>query len=145
MRKYTLVTGCTEETRELCATAGCGIKECAEVCQEKTQTMDQDSPKEECTLEPQRNCAYVTKLVSRSTEECVDVSKEVCTRSRTNHRKVKKPVVKEWCYAPSEESGLVWAAATTTATPAATTTTATTARTTTPARAADCSPQLQFI
>ena len=40
------------------------------------------------------------------TEECVDVPKEVCTRSRTNPRKVKKPVVKKWCYVPSEESGL---------------------------------------
>merc|ERR1712032_390864 len=39
-------------------------------------------------------------------EECVDVPKEVCTRSRTNPRPVKKPVVKKWCYVPSEESGL---------------------------------------
>jgi len=36
----------------------------------------------------------------------VDVPKEVCTRSRTNPRKVKKPVVKKWWYVPSEESCL---------------------------------------
>ena len=50
----------------------------------------------------------MTKLVPKLSpkEECVDVPKEVCTRSRTNPRKVKKPVVKKWCYVPSEESGL---------------------------------------
>merc|ERR1712116_106870 len=79
-----------------------------ETSQEKTQTIVQDAPKEECNLEPQRTCAHVTKLVPKlePTEECVDVPKEVCTRSRTNPRKVKKPVVKKWCYVPTEESGL---------------------------------------
>jgi len=106
--KYTPITGCTKEPRELCAPAGCGFKEGAEVCYDKTQTVVQDAPKEECSLEPQRTCAHVTKLVPKlePTEECVDVPKEVCTRSRTNPRKVKKPVVKKWCYVPTEESGL---------------------------------------
>merc|ERR1712123_498257 len=90
------------------APAGCGFKEGAEECFDKTQTVVQDAPKERCTLEPQRTCKHVTKLVPKlsPTEACVDVPKEVCTRSRTNPRKVKKPVVKKWCYVPSEESGL---------------------------------------
>ena len=80
----------------------------AEECYDKTQTIVQDAPKEQCSLEPQRVCRHVTKLVPKlsPTEECVDVPKEVCTRSRTNPRKVKKPVVKKWCYIPSLESGL---------------------------------------
>ena len=80
----------------------------AELCYDKAQTVVQDAPKEECALEPQRTCGHVTKLVPKlaPTEECVDVPKEVCTRSRTNPRKVKKPVVKKWCYVPTEESGL---------------------------------------
>merc|ERR1712130_515811 len=80
----------------------------AQECYDKVQTVVQDAPKEQCTLEPQRTCKHVTKLVPKlePTEECVDVPKEVCTRSRTNPRKVKKPVVKKWCYIPSEESGL---------------------------------------
>merc|ERR1712037_59873 len=86
----------TKEPRELCAPAGCGFKEGREECFEKVQTVVQDAPKEQCTLEPQRTCKHVTKLVP----------KQVCTRSRTNPRKVKKPVVKKWCYVPSEESGL---------------------------------------
>ena len=109
VKKYTPITGCTKEPRELCAPAGCGFKEGAEECFDKTQTVVQDAPKEECSLEPQRTCAHVTKLVPKleQTEECVDVPKEVCTRGRINPRKVKKPVVKKWCYIPSVESGFV--------------------------------------
>jgi len=108
VKKYTPITGCTKEPRELCAPAGCGFKQGAEVCYDKTSTIVQDAPKEECSLEPQRTCGHVTKLVPKlePTEECVDVPKEVCTRSRINPRKVKKPVVKKWCYVPTEESGL---------------------------------------
>jgi len=108
VKKYTPITGCTKEPRELCAPAGCGFKEGAETCYDKTQTVVQDAPKEECSLEPQRTCAHVTKLVPKlePTEECVDVPKEVCTRSKSNPRKVTKPVVKKWCYVPTEESGL---------------------------------------
>ncbi len=36
----------------------------------------------------------------------MDVPKEVCVRVRTNPRKIKRPVIKKWCYVPSEESGL---------------------------------------
>merc|ERR1711936_1312501 len=108
VKKYTPITGCTKEPRELCAPAGCGFSQGAEECYDKTQTIVQDAPKEQCSLEPQRVCRHVTKLVPKlsPTEECVDVPKEVCTRSRTNPRKVKKPVVKKWCYIPSLESGL---------------------------------------
>merc|ERR1712073_126136 len=101
-------SGYTTKPRELCAPAGCGFKQGAEECYDKVQTVVGDSPKEQCSREPQRTCKHVTKLVPKltPTEECVDVPKEVCTRSRTNPRKVKKPVVKKWCYVPSEESGL---------------------------------------
>ncbi len=30
---------------------------------------------------------------------------QVCVRVRRNPRKVKRPVIKRWCYTPSEESG----------------------------------------
>ena len=54
----------------------------SEQCFDKTQTVVQDAPKEECTLEPQRTCEHVTKLVPKlePSEECVDVPKEVCTK-----------------------------------------------------------------
>ena len=65
-------------------------------------------PEETCNLEPQRQCKHVTKLVPllKPVEECVDIPKEVCSRSRTNPRKVQKPVVKKWCYVPTAQSGL---------------------------------------
>merc|ERR1712032_1482012 len=85
VKKYTPITGCTKEPRELCAPAGCGFKQGTEECYDKVQTVVQDAPKEQCTLEPQRTCKHVTKLVPKlePTEECVDVPKEVCTRSRS--------------------------------------------------------------
>lgn len=63
-------------------------------------------PEEQCTLEPQKECKQVTKLVPllKPAEECVDIPKEVCVRSRTNPRKVSKPVVKKWCYTPKDDS-----------------------------------------
>ena len=106
--KVTPVTGCHKEPIQLCAPAGCTLVPGPEHCHDEVKTIVQDKPREECSLEPQRTCKHVTKLVPKlsPTEECVDVPKEVCTRSRTNPRKVKKPVVKKWCYVPSEESGL---------------------------------------
>ena len=68
----------------------------------------QDVPTEQCRLEPKVSCQFVTKLVPKlePSKECVDVPKEVCSRSRGNPRKVKKPTVKKWCYLSSPESGL---------------------------------------
>merc|ERR1711936_1039087 len=106
--KYTTMTGCNKEPTELCAPAGCGFKEGPEECHDETKTLVSEKPEEECILEPQKQSKHVTKLVPQlqEVEECVDVPKEICTRSRTNPKKVKKPVIKNWCYVPSEESGL---------------------------------------
>ena len=105
VKKFTPVTGCTKEPREMCAPAGCGFKEGPEECFDKTKTIVQDAPKEKCSLEPQRTCKHVTKLVPKlePKEECTDIPKEICTRSKTNPRKVKKPVVIKWCYFPAEQ------------------------------------------
>merc|ERR1712133_101177 len=65
VKKYTPITGCTKEPRELCAPAGCGFKQGEEECYDKTQTVVQDAPKEQCSLEPQRTCKHVTKLVPK--------------------------------------------------------------------------------
>ena len=77
-------------------------------CHDKVKTIVVDNPLETCEIEPQRTCKHVTKLVPRlvAAEECVDVPKEVCSRSKSNPRKIKKPVIKKWCYVPSKESGL---------------------------------------
>ena len=106
--KVNPVTSCRKVPNEICAPAGCGVKEGEEECFDKTVTATYDSPKETCTLDPQRQCKFVTDLVPylEPVEACIDVPKEVCFRAQVNPKKVKKPIVKKWCYVPTEESGL---------------------------------------
>ena len=59
----------------------------------------------ECTTEVEEECEDETSGYTTNTK-CSKWPREVCTRSKTNPRKVQKPVVKKWCYIPSEESGL---------------------------------------
>jgi len=101
-------TKCEKKPRQLCGPSGCELKPGPEECFDRTETVVQEVPEETCNLEPQKSCKFVTKLVPllKPTEECVDIPKEVCSRSRTNPRPVKKPVVKKWCYVPTAESGL---------------------------------------
>jgi len=108
VKKATPVTACVKEPRELCAPRGCGFRNGTVECHDKVKTIVVDNPIESCEIEPQRTCKHVTKLVPRlaALEECVDVPKEICARSKNNPRKVKKPIIKKWCYVPSKESGL---------------------------------------
>ena len=41
-----------------------------------------------------------TKLVPRlvASQECVDVPKEICARSKINPRRVRRPAIQRWCY-----------------------------------------------
>ena len=68
--------------------------------QDRVHTIVGDNPEESCSLDPQRTCKHVTKLVPslKEVEKCFDVPKEVCVRSEVNPRVVKFPVVKKWCY-----------------------------------------------
>jgi len=108
VKKFLPKTKCTKVPKELCAPAGCGFTPGPEQCYDKVQTVLGQHPEENCSLEPQTTCKHITKLVPKlvAREECLDVPKEVCTRSKANPRRTQKPVVKKWCYTPSEESGL---------------------------------------
>merc|ERR1712180_87573 len=108
VKKYSPETECKKVPRELCGPSGCELKPGPEECFPRTETVVSEVPEETCNLEPQKECKHVTKLVPllKPAEECVDIPKEVCSRSRTNPRKVQKPVVKKWCYVPTAESGL---------------------------------------
>merc|ERR1719193_2568217 len=99
-KKFTPITRCDKVPVELCGPVGCGFKEGAEVCRDRTQTVVHDKPQETCSLDPRTTCKHVTKLVPqlKEVENCIDVPKEVCVRSRANPRKVNKPVIKIWCY-----------------------------------------------
>merc|ERR1711872_85607 len=104
-----LVKDCDVQGPEICRT------EYESECWTKQEEHDVQDDVVECETVQDEKCddetsgyTTFTKLVPKlePDEECVDVPKEVCTRSKTNPRKVKKPVVKKWCYVPSEESGL---------------------------------------
>merc|ERR1712002_826184 len=88
VKKYSPETECKKVPRELCGPSGCELVPGPEECFPKTETVVTEVP------------------VLKPAEECVDIPKEVCSRSRTNPRKVQKPVVKKWCYVPTAESGL---------------------------------------
>jgi hypothetical protein len=102
-KKYSPETECKKVPVELCGPGACPLEQGPEECQARTQTVVQEVPEETCNLEPQRICKHVTKLVPhlKATENCIDIPKEVCSRSRTNPRRVDKPVVKKWCYTPT--------------------------------------------
>jgi len=106
--KYNPVTKCEKVPQELCGPSGCGFVEGPEVCQDEVRTVVTEVPEEVCDLQPRRSCEHITKLVPKLTpkEECEDVPKEVCTKSKANPRTVQKPVTKQWCYTPTQESGL---------------------------------------
>ena len=59
----------------------------------------EDDPQEKCDLQPTRVCNEVVKLVPalEPKQKCVNVPREICVRMRVNPKKVKKPVVREWC------------------------------------------------
>merc|ERR1712180_35135 len=107
VKKYSPETECKKVPREVCGPGTTQVPG-QEECFDRKETVIQEVPEETCNLEPQRICKHVTKLVPllKPTEECVDIPKEVCSRSRTNPRKVQKPVVKKWCYVPTAQSGL---------------------------------------
>ena len=83
-------------------------------CRDKLKTVVVDNPVEECDMEPIRTCKWatsslpiprhITKLVPRlvATQECVDVPKEICARSKINPRRVRKPAIQKWCFKQQE-------------------------------------------
>eukprot|EP00096_Caligus_rogercresseyi_P009919 TRINITY_DN346_c0_g1_i7.p1 TRINITY_DN346_c0_g1~~TRINITY_DN346_c0_g1_i7.p1 ORF type:complete len:382 (-),score=97.95 TRINITY_DN346_c0_g1_i7:466-1611(-) len=107
VKRYTPDTKCHKVPREICGPGPCPIVTGPDECHEEIQTIVQEIPDETCTLNPQKVCKFVTVLVPslKPRENCVDVPKEICSRTKRNPRKVKKPVVKRWCYTPKPEGG----------------------------------------
>ena len=53
--KYSPVTSCSKEPREICASAGCNLVESDEVCHDAMKTIVQEKPIESCNIEPVRS------------------------------------------------------------------------------------------
>ena len=91
VKKYTPISGCTKKPRELCAPTGCGLKQGTEEYYDRVRTVVQDAPNEQCTLEPQRTCKHVIKMLPKlePTEECVGVPEEMYINQAINIAKVR--------------------------------------------------------
>jgi len=104
VKKTNPETSCRKMPREICAPGNCAVRKSDKVCREELKQFLQNIPSEVCDLEPREDCKMETVLVPRLVQQpnCVKVPKEVCINAKTNPKKVKKPVVKEWCYKPSD-------------------------------------------
>lgn len=97
-------TACRKIPREVCAPNNCALTPGEEVCRDESRMQMQNVPEEDCDLQPEETCHMEAVLVPRLVPKpnCVKVPKEICVNSKTNPRVVKKPVIKEWCYRPSD-------------------------------------------
>ena len=48
------------------------------------------------------HCSFLSLIRLVPKPNCVKVPKEICVNTKKNPRRVKKPVVKEWCYRPKD-------------------------------------------
>jgi len=104
VKKVNPETSCQKMPREICAPGNCVIQKSEKACRKENKSLVQNIPTEDCDLEPQENCKMETVLVPRLIQQpnCIKVPKEICVNAKSNPKKVKKPVVKEWCYKPSD-------------------------------------------
>jgi hypothetical protein len=104
VRKVHPETECRKIPREVCVPNNCAMQQGEQVCRDEVRMQVQNVPQEECELQPEENCHAEAVLVPRLVPKpnCIKVPKEICVNTKNNPRRVKKPVVKEWCYRPSD-------------------------------------------
>ncbi|XP_040570678.1 uncharacterized protein [Lepeophtheirus salmonis] len=97
-------TSCNKIPKEVCAPSNCKTAPGKEICKEETRTLVQNVPEEDCDLQPQESCRMQSSLVPRLVpkQNCIKVPKEVCVNTKKNPKKIKKPIMKEWCYNPDD-------------------------------------------
>jgi hypothetical protein len=104
VRKVHPETECRKIPREVCVPNNCAMQQGEQICRDEVRMQVQNVPQEECELQPEENCHAEAVLVPRLVPKpnCIKVPKEICVNTQHNLRRVKKPVVKEWCYRPSD-------------------------------------------
>lgn len=104
VKKVKPETWCDKMSQNVCAPSNCVISVGEKVCRDETRNVLVSTPSEECDLEPLEECRMETVLVPRLVEKpkCLKVPREVCVNQRINPKKLYRPVIKEWCYKPSQ-------------------------------------------
>jgi len=97
-------TSCRKIPREVCIPNNCKMVPGEKVCREESIVKIQNVPQEDCELQPEENCYMEAVMVPKLVEQpnCINVPKETCINTKNNPRRVKKPVIKEWCYKPKD-------------------------------------------
>ena len=100
--KFVGDTGCEKLPVEICG-AGCTFDEGLEECHNKVVTSVFDVPEEQCDLNPQKICRFITKLVPKLSpkHECTIVPRETCIIKFSQPRRVEKPLLTRWCLDPT--------------------------------------------
>ena len=90
-------------------------------------------PVESCILTPRKACKKSITLVPflKQSTECIDIPNEVCQKKKVNPKKIKKPIIKRWCYNTNTTTTITTISTTMTFTTTSWTTTTTTTTTTT--------------
>merc|ERR1711936_712216 len=96
--KFVGDTACEKLPVEICG-AGCVSEELEEECHEKVIASVVDVPEEQCDLNPQKTCRYITRLVPKLSpqHQCTIVPRETCILKFTQPRQVPKPLQTRWC------------------------------------------------
>ena len=103
--KFVGETGCEKLPIEICG-AGCTYEEGEQECHDKVVATLVDVPEEQCDLNPQKTCRFVTKLVPKLSpkHECTIVPQETCNLKFSQPRQVPKPLQTRWCLDPTPAS-----------------------------------------
>jgi hypothetical protein len=101
--KFVGDTACEKLPVEICG-AGCTYEEGTEECHDKTIASLVDVPEEQCDLNPQKTCRFVTKLVPKLSpkHECTIVPKETCQLKFSQPKQVPVPLKTRWCLDDTE-------------------------------------------
>jgi len=104
VKKSNPQTECRKTSKQICAPDNCQFKKGEKQCRDEMKQSSQLTPSEKCGLDPRENCKMETIMIPKliPQKSCSQVPKEICHESKSNPRKVKKPVVKQWCYKPSD-------------------------------------------
>ena len=96
--KFVGDTSCEKLPVEICG-AGCSYEEGEEECHDKVIASLVDVPEEVCDLNPQKTCRLQTRLVPRlkPKHECTVFPQEVCNLKFGQPKRVKKPLLTNWC------------------------------------------------